>query len=53
MPKWLLALWLGEDGATAIEYALLMSLIAGVIAGTVRALGQGLSGAFGSVLPGP
>jgi len=51
MRRWFRALWSGEDGAAANDSALLVSLIAGV-AGTVRVLGQGLSGAFGSVLTG-
>ena len=33
------ALWSDQTGATAVEYALLASLIAGVIAVTVVALG--------------
>jgi pilus assembly protein Flp/PilA len=35
-----------ESGASAVEYGLLVSLIAVVIIGAVTALGTGLSGTF-------
>jgi pilus assembly protein Flp/PilA len=35
-----------EDGVTAIEYALIASLIAGVIIATVTTLGSSISGIF-------
>jgi pilus assembly protein Flp/PilA len=38
-----------EDGATAIEYALIASLIALVIITTVTAVGTSLSSTFNSV----
>jgi pilus assembly protein Flp/PilA len=38
-----------ESGATAVEYALLASLIAAVIAATVQLIGEGLIDAFTSV----
>jgi pilus assembly protein Flp/PilA len=38
-----------EDGATAIEYALLASGIAGVIIATVTAMGTSLQGMYQSV----
>ena len=38
-----------EDGATAIEYGLIASLIAVVIIGAVSALGNKLSGTFNEV----
>ncbi len=41
-----------EQGATAIEYALLGSAIAAVIALTVIAIGQWLPGAFNPVIGG-
>ena len=41
-----------EHGATAIEYALLGSAIAAVIAVAVIALGQWLPGAFSPVIGG-
>ena len=39
----------GEAGATAIEYALIASLIAVVIIGGVTAVGTGLSSTFNTV----
>jgi pilus assembly protein Flp/PilA len=36
-----------DDGASAVEYGLLVALIAVVIAGTVAALGIALNGKFG------
>ena len=41
-----------ERGATAIEYALLASLIALVIIGTVTAIGLALSGLYADVVEG-
>jgi pilus assembly protein Flp/PilA len=41
-----------EDGATAVEYALMAGLIAAVIASAVRPIGLALSSMFSSVLPG-
>lgn len=38
-----------DDGATAIEYALLVALIALVIIAVVTLLGQNLSGIFNNV----
>ena len=38
-----------DDGATAIEYGLIASLIAIVIVGAVSALGNGLTGTFNEV----
>ena len=38
-----------ESGATAVEYALLASLIAAVIAATVQLIGEELLDAFTSV----
>ena len=39
-----------EKGATAVEYALLASLIAGVIAGTVALIGPALVPGFTAVI---
>jgi pilus assembly protein Flp/PilA len=39
-----------DRGATAVEYALMVSLIAAVIVVAVGALGTGLSGMFDDVL---
>jgi pilus assembly protein Flp/PilA len=44
--KWMLK---KDDGATAIEYALLVALIALVIIAVVTLLGQNLSGIFNNV----
>ena len=38
-----------ESGATAVEYGLMVSLIAVAISGTVTILGTTLSGLFGTV----
>ena len=38
-----------ENGATAVEYALMAALIAGVIAGAVTLLGTTVRGAFNTV----
>jgi pilus assembly protein Flp/PilA len=38
--------WANEDGATAIEYGLVASLIAGVIVVAVTAIGTDLNGIF-------
>ena len=40
----------GQEGATAIEYALMASLIALAIVGTVLALGQSLNIPFQDVI---
>jgi Flp pilus assembly pilin Flp len=45
--RWLRAL--SERGATAVEYALMAALIAGVIATVVTAFGQQVAGLF--ILP--
>lgn len=37
-----------EDGATMVEYALMVALIAVVCIGTVTALGLGTDGTFGT-----
>ena len=38
-----------EEGATAIEYGLLASLIAAVIIGSVQAMGSTLNGKYTSI----
>jgi pilus assembly protein Flp/PilA len=43
------SLWNDESGATAVEYAIMVALIAVVIIGTVQALGLTLKGVFGKV----
>ena len=44
--------WRDEGGATAAEYALLVSLIAVVIIGSVAVLGQQLSTVFSDLTDG-
>jgi pilus assembly protein Flp/PilA len=39
-----------EDGATAVEYGLLVALIAAVIVGTVETLGTQINAAFQTVV---
>ena len=39
-----------EKGATAVEYGLMVALIAAVIVATVALLGQAILGAFNTVL---
>ena len=41
-----------ERGATAVEYGLIVALIAAVIVGAVLAVGQLVLGAFNSVITG-
>ncbi len=41
-----------EEGATAIEYALLAGLIAAVIVGSVTGIGTAVDGSFTSVSAG-
>jgi pilus assembly protein Flp/PilA len=43
--------WLGEEGATAVEYALMLALIAIVIVGAVTVLGQNTSQKFSEIAP--
>jgi pilus assembly protein Flp/PilA len=38
-----------DDGATAVEYGLMVALIAGVILAAVTLLGQDINTAFGNV----
>jgi pilus assembly protein Flp/PilA len=42
-------LGIGDRGATAVEYGLIIALIAAVIAATVAVLGNNLSGLFDDV----
>jgi Flp pilus assembly pilin Flp len=45
-------LWQSQSGATAVEYSLLIGLIAAVIVGAVTAFGLGVLGLFNMVPPG-
>lgn len=38
-----------DEGATAVEYGIMVALIAAVIVGVVAAIGTKLNGAFGTV----
>jgi Flp pilus assembly pilin Flp len=40
----------GEAGATAVEYAVMVALIAIVVAGSVAALGLATEGSFGELM---
>lgn len=42
--------WKDEEGATAIEYALIAGLIAVVIIGAVTALGEGVCSTFNKII---
>ncbi|HEY2306939.1 MAG TPA: Flp family type IVb pilin [Streptosporangiaceae bacterium] len=45
-------LWQSQRGATAVEYSLLIGLIAAVIVGAVTAFGLGVLGLFATIPPG-
>ncbi|HUT12987.1 MAG TPA: Flp family type IVb pilin [Thermoguttaceae bacterium] len=49
MTKLLKSFWRGEEGATAVEYGLLVALIAAVIVVTVSTLGGKVNTAFTTV----
>ncbi len=49
MKKLWCSFWKCEEGATAVEYGLMVALIAVAIIVTVTALGQGLNGLFTTV----
>lgn len=49
MKKMLRRLWNEEEGATAVEYGLMVALIAAVIIGVVTTLGANLETTFGTV----
>lgn len=46
MKKMLRELLTGEEGATAVEYGLMVALVAAAIVATVTALGGGLNSLF-------
>jgi len=48
--KWYIAIRYGEKGATAVEYGLLVALIAAVIIGTVVILGGKINNAFNAIV---
>jgi Flp pilus assembly pilin Flp len=41
-----------ERGATAVEYALILAMVAGTIVAALVFLGQGVAALFGTPLPG-
>lgn len=50
--SWLQDFAVGEDGATAVEYALMVALIAVVIVGAVTSLGGAANSKFSSAASG-
>jgi pilus assembly protein Flp/PilA len=49
MRKLVRRFWRGEEGATAVEYGLMVALIAVAIIGAVTSVGTDLSGLFTAV----
>jgi len=49
MTRLLTGFWRGDEGATAVEYGLMVALIAAVIIGTVQAIGGTLNDVFTDV----
>jgi len=49
MKKMLAKLWRDEEGATAVEYGMIVALIAAVIVGIVSTLGTQIKAAFTTV----
>ena len=49
MSKKLIALIRGEEGASLVEYGLLVGLIAVICIAAITLLGQGISGMFNSI----
>lgn len=49
MSKLAQGIWRGEDGATAVEYGLIIALIAVVMIVAVRSLGTSISAKFQQV----
>jgi pilus assembly protein Flp/PilA len=47
--KKLIAFFKDEEGATAVEYALMVALIAGVIVGAVTLLGTNTNSTFNTI----
>ena len=47
--KYLIDYWGDESGATAIEYAVIASLISVAIVGVVTSIGTSVNGMFGTV----
>jgi len=49
MKDWLKALWQDESGATAIEYGLIVGLMAAVLVGVLATFSDKLSGLFNAI----
>ena len=49
MKKVLKRLWKEEDGATAVEYGIMVALIAAIIVGTVKTVGTDVLAGFTTV----
>ncbi len=49
MARWLGALWEDQRGPTAVEYALLVMLVALAIFASVQAFGTNVAGLFGPI----
>ncbi len=49
MTKFFKSLMVEEDGATMVEYALMVALIAAALVTTVKALSTTISGQFGAL----
>ena len=52
MAQLMTAWWYDDSGATAIEYAMIASAVSIVIAAAVFAIGDSVSGMFGTVSDG-
>jgi len=50
MKDMLIKFWKDEEGATAVEYGLIVALIAAVIVGTVGSIGEKIEAAFTTIL---
>lgn len=55
MVKWLQQLWKDEEAPTAVEYAVMVAMVAVIVIAAARYLGQQVSSTFstvGSQVPG-
>ncbi len=50
MKEMMMKLWKDEEGATAIEYGMMIALISAVLVGTIVTMGTTLEGKFSDVL---
>jgi len=49
MTRLVKSFWTNDEGATAVEYGLMVALIAAVIVTTVQTLGGSVNGAFNTI----